>query len=210
MSLLPDGLLQTLEVLAPSSSAVLFLRHAERAPLDPADPYADVDLTVRGEQQTSALAPVLSMRPQWTAVSPFLRCVRTARYLCDGTPEVDHRLGDPGPWVIDGAAGARLFAELGTQGVVRAQMAGVRWPHIRGAAEGTRLLLSAAQERLGAGRGPGLCISHDAVLMPALAHLVGAGFDGTWLAPLDGFAVQVNHGKLRCTWRGRQSEVPAW
>lgn len=210
MRLLPDGLLQTLAALDPSNPFALFLRHAERAPLDSTDPYADVDLTERGEQQASALANVLPTRLQWAATSPFLRCARTAHFLCDGAAEVDVRLGRPGPWVIDDAAGARLFAELGTEGVVRAQLRGVRWPFIRGAVEGTHLLLSAAQERLEAERGPGLCISHDAVLMPALDYLAGSDFDGSWLEPLDGFAVQVVHGSLRCTWHGRQNEVPKW
>jgi hypothetical protein len=111
---------------------------------------------------------------------------------------------------MDRLEGARLFAELGTEGVVRAQLSGQRWPFIRTAEEGTRVLLSTALERLAQGRGSGVCISHDAVLMPSIASLTGERFLGEWLAPLDGFAVQRLDGHLRCIWRGQCHEVETW
>ena len=214
MSLLPEGLLHTLQSLAPSIPFALFLRHAERAPIPPEDPYADVELTLAGHEASRALGHRLRTRLSWAAISPFLRCRRTAEALEErpGLPgvEVDVRLGSPGPWVVDRTEGARLFAELGTEGVVRAQLSGNRWPFIRTAEEGTRLLLSAALERLDAGRGNGVCVSHDTVLMPAIARLTGERFTGEWLAPLDGFAVQRLAGHLRCIWRGECREVGSW
>lgn len=214
MSLLPEGLLHTLQSLRPSAPFVLFLRHAERAPLPPQDPYADVDLTPAGHEAARALGARLRMLLSWAAISPFLRCRRTAEALWERPEgpdvEVDTRLGSPGPWVVDRAEGARLFAELGTEGVVRAQLSGRRWPFIRTPEEGTRLLLSAARERLDAGRGSGVCVSHDAVLMPAIGELTQEHFTGDWLAPLDGFAVQRFAGHLRCLWRGEAREVESW
>lgn len=210
MSLLPQGLSQTLDVLTRSSPAALFIRHAERADIDPTDPYADVDLTDRGQEQAKLLARLLPFRPSWVAVSPFLRCIKTAGFLGAATLASDERLGRPGPWVMDEAAGARLFAELGAEGVVRAQIAGAHWPVVRPAREGTRLLLAAAVDRLTAGLGHGVCVSHDAVLMPAIAALTGERFEGAWLSPLDGFAIQYESGNLRCIWQGRSYEVPTW
>ena len=113
MSLLPQGLSQTLEALSLSSPAALLIRHGERADIDPADPYADVDLTERGQEQAKLLARLLPFRPSWAAVSPFLRCTKTAGFLGAETTASDERLGRPGPWVMDQEAGARLFAELG-------------------------------------------------------------------------------------------------
>lgn len=126
--------------------------------------------------------------------------------------EVDTRLGSPGPWVMERSEGARLFAELGTEGVVRAQVSGAHWPFIRESREGTRLLLSAALDRVEGGRGSGVCVSHDAVLMPAIAHLTGERFmgAGAWLDPLDGFAVQRLGDRLHCLWRDECREVESW
>jgi broad specificity phosphatase PhoE len=174
-----------------------------------------VDLTPEGLETAMELGRRLSAHLAWTAASPYLRCRRTAEALVAHAgaleQEVDTRLGSPGPWVTDRAEGARLFAELGTEGVVRAQLSGGRWPFIRLAEEGTRLLLAAALERLDAGRGSGVCVSHDAVLMPAIATLAGERFEGEWLAPLDGFAIQRGReGSLVCIWNGRCQEVPSW
>ncbi|HZH14751.1 MAG TPA: histidine phosphatase family protein [Archangium sp.] len=214
MSLLPEGLVRTLASVDPSTPFVLFLRHAERAPLPSEDPYADVDLTPSGHEAALELGHRLGTRLSWAAISPFLRCRRTAEVLVarPGTShvEVDTRLGSPGPWVMDRNEGARLFAELGTEGVVRAQLSGRHWPFIRAAGEGTRMLLSAALARLDAGRGSGVCVSHDSVLMPALAPLTGEQFTGAWLMPLDGFALQRSGGGLFCIWRGEHKEVASW
>lgn len=210
MSLLPEGLTATLDALVLSRPSVLFIRHAERGDVDPADPYADVDLTERGHEQARSLARRLPFRPSWTAVSSFLRCIKTADFLGAKATASDDRLGRPGPWVLDQEAGARLFAELGTEGVVRRQIAGTRWPFVRSLGEGTRLLLEAATERLSAGLEHGVCVSHDAVLMPAIAALTGERFEGTWLTPLDGFAIQYENGNLRCIWQGSSYEVPTW
>jgi broad specificity phosphatase PhoE len=214
MTLLPKGLVRTLEALVPSTPFVLFLRHAERDALPPENPYADVDLTPNGHEAALELGRMLRTRTCWAAISPFLRCQRTAEALVErpdmSRMEMDSRLGSPGPWVLDRAEGARLFAELGTEGVVRAQLSGRRWPFVRAAAEGTRVLLSAALERLEAGRGSGVCVSHDSVLMPAIASLTGEPFTGDWLMPLDGFALQRGGGGLRCIWRGEHREVASW
>jgi broad specificity phosphatase PhoE len=214
MSLLPEGLVRTLQALSPTVPFALFLRHAERAPLPFDAPYADVDLTPAGHEAARALGHRLGSRTDWAAVSPYLRCRRTAEALVEQrnppTVEVDTRLGSPGPWVLDRTEGARLFAELGTEGVVRAQVTGARWPFIREAREGTRLLLATARDRLDAGRGNGVCVSHDAVLMPAITILTGDRFTGEWLAPLDGFALQRRDGLLRCIWRGEFQEVETW
>lgn len=219
-TLLPKGLLQTLQALDADQPAALLIRHAERAPFPPDAPFADVDLTADGRLQALDLACALPWRPAWAAASPLRRCVETAELLRRrangegnaGAPaiEPDTRLGGPGPWVMDPEAGAQLFEMLGATGVVRAQLAGARWPFIREPIAGTQLLLTSATERLAAGLGSGVCISHDAVLMPALAVLVGENFCDRWLAPLDGFAVQLVRGALRCTYRGKQTEVPRW
>lgn len=208
--MLVGDLLETLTALDPGRPFALFLRHAERAPIPPDAPFADVDLIEAGAAQARALGQHLLGRLSWAAVSPWQRCRRTATLMTDAPAKDDTRLGAPGPWVLDEHQAARLFSELGTEGVVRAQIAGQRWPFLRSAAEGTHLLLRAARDRLEAGRGSGICISHDAVLIPAIAALTGERFENTWLVPLDGFAVQPGERGLVLLWRGQRRELPPW
>jgi hypothetical protein len=180
---------------------VLFLRHGERAPLPPEDPYADVDLTASGYAAVSALATRLEGRLAWTAASPFLRCQVTARGLgCE--PELDTRLGRHGPWILDSDVAGQEFAARGTEGVVRAQVAGAVLPGMRSPEQAVPLLLSVALDRMV--RGSGVAVSHDAVLMPAMTWLFGEEAARDWLAPLDGFAVQLRPDGPVAVWRDRE------
>lgn len=178
---------------------ILFIRHGERAPLPPEDPYADVDLTPAGYAGVAALARKLEGSISWAATSPFRRCRVTARAL-GFDPEDDTRLGRHGPWIDCPEAAGREFAARGTEGIVRAQIAGMKLTGIRGPEAALPLLLAAGLDR--ASRGSGVCVTHDAVLMPAIAALTGEQFHQTWLQPLDGFALVLEEGARFCLFRG--------
>lgn len=183
-----------------SGSFILFIRHGERAPLPPDDPYCDVDLTPTGYADVARLADGLAGRIRWTAASPFLRCRVTARGL-GVEPEDDTRLGRHGPWIADHELAGREFAVRGTEGVVRAQVAGTDLPGIRQPERAVQILLSAGLDRCHLGSG--VCVTHDAVLMPAMAWLFGRDAADDWLAPLGGFAVELRTGGPVAVWRGR-------
>lgn len=188
-------------MIPPTGTFVLFLRHGERAPLPPDDPYADVDLTPAGYDAVAALARTLDGRLAWTAASPFRRCRVTARGL-GPMHEDDTRLGRHGPWVEEHAEASRQFASLGTEEVVRAQVRGESVPGLRQPEVAVPILLSAGLDRVH--RGSGACITHDAVLMPAMAWLFGVDAANDWLAPLGGFCLQMRaSGPVAC-WNGRQ------
>lgn len=184
-----------------SGTFVLFIRHGERAALPPDDPYADVDLTPAGYDGVASLAGRLSGRLAWTAASPFLRCRVTARGL-GHEPEDDTRLGRHGPWIADHASAGAAFSRLGTEGVVRAQVAGESFAGIRHPQDAVPILLSAGLERIA--RGSGVCVTHDAVLMPAMAWLFGADAADSWLAPLGGFALELRPAGPVAVWSGRE------
>ncbi|MDP2314360.1 MAG: histidine phosphatase family protein [Pseudomonadota bacterium] len=184
-----------------SGHFVLFLRHGERAPLPADAPYADVDLTPAGYAAVASLSERLEGRLAWTAASPFLRCRVTARGL-GREPEDDTRLGHPGAWVVDRDIAATQFADRTTEGVVRAQVSGLVLPGMRPASEAVPLLLSTGLDRIGSGSG--VCVSHDAVIMPAMAWLFGADAADEWLAPLGGFAVHLRADGPVAVWRDRE------
>lgn len=187
--------------IPPSGPFALFVRHGPRHEIPKGDPYADVDLTPAGEALVTQLGALIGPRLAWGASSPFLRCVRTAR-LVGVEPELDSRLGQDGPWVVDPTAAGALFAARGTEDVVRAQIAGERLEGFRPAPEGLALLLSTARDRLSAGAG--ICVSHDAVLMPAIAALFGPDATEGWLDPLDGFVLLPRGAGLIARWGDRE------
>lgn len=184
----------------PEGEFILFLRHGEREPFPQGKPFADVDLTPRGRVEVAQLAEAVGRRVQWTASSPARRCRQTAR-IFGREPEDDSRLGGHGPWVVNPDAAAREFMARGAEGVVRAQVAGLLLEGLRSADEAVPLLLAAGLER--APRGSGICVSHDAVLMPAMAWLFGAEAAAEWLAPLAGFRLELGSDRPVAIWRDR-------
>lgn len=192
---LPDGILGTVRALPRLGSAVLLLRHADREPVAPGDDGTDIGITEEGAARAEALGRLLrDQGALWVETSPLRRCRRTAEQLLAGAgqaaPITDNTwLGAPGPFVVDRPAGAVLFASVGTEHVVRRQIAGEEWPPMRPTREGVRLLLEDVTRRLRERGGTALCVSHDAILMPVIASLTGERFDGCWLEPLDGMAL---------------------
>jgi hypothetical protein len=180
---------------------VLFMRHADRPPIPPDDPYADVDLTPEGYAAVAALALALPAPVAWAATSPYKRCQVTAR--CFGVdPEIDTRLGRHGPWIESREDAVKEFAARGSMGVVRALVEGTKLPGMRAPEEAVPILLSVAIERLG--RGNGVCVSHYSILMPAMAWLFGPTAAAEQLSPLNGFTLRVRQGAVFAFWNGQE------
>ncbi|MEQ1871709.1 MAG: histidine phosphatase family protein [Vicinamibacterales bacterium] len=184
---------------------VLFVRHADRPPIPKDDPYADVGLTESGQAAIGSLAAELKGRVCWTAASPYKRCQITADGL-GAEPELDTRLGRPGPWIVSREEVFPEFEARGSMGVVRALVDGVKLPGMRSAEEAVPRLLAAGLER--AARGSGVCVSHYSILMPAMAWLFGPAAAAEQLPPLDGFALELRDSGLVACWRGQERAVP--
>jgi len=197
---LSPGLLASLALARPPR--VLLLRHADREAIAPGDSGEHTPLTALGEDRASVLRRELGAGPDWALSSPLLRCTRTAELL-GARPEPSALLGAPGPFVVDRKRGGQVFKEHGTPAVVRGQIAGETWGCMRALESGTRALLDELREQLRARTGTGVAISHDAIIMPVIAHVTGERFTDDWLAPLDG-AVLTTSGLI---WRGRVHEV---
>ena len=197
---LSPGLLASLAVARPPR--VVLLRHADREEIAGGGSGKHTPLTTVGEQRASALLVELGAAPDWALSSPLFRCTRTAELL--GTrPETSSRLGAPGPFVVDRQRGAQVFERHGTPAVVRGQIAGETWGCMRALESGVRELLDELFANLHTRGGTGVAISHDAIIMPVIAHITGERFTDDWLEPLDG-AVLTSTALI---WRGYTHEV---
>jgi len=131
----------------------------------------------------------------------------TARLLTQGVSP-SSLLGAPGPFVVDREEGRRVFGRFGTEHVVRAQVAGYRWPFMRSVEEGVGLLLRHVHLRMEEHTGVGILISHDAIVMPVVSWIAGHLFEENWLSPLDGLVFAPGRGGgLDAWWLGRHAEV---
>lgn len=211
---LPEGLIATLRALAETRAAVVLIRHAERCSLAPGASEHEVDISPEGERRAASLGRMLQSRSGlWIETSPLRRCHRTAERILLGAAQSadiarNTLLGDPGPFVVDARGGGALFATLGTERVVRGQIAGETWPPLRATAAGARLLVGDLVRRLRQRGGMGIAISHDTIVMPVIAALTGETFERAWLAPLDGIAFARDaDDRIYAIWRGARVEI---
>lgn len=206
---IPAGLQASIDAVAGRRPLALLLRHADRAEIPAGEAGDDVGLLPVGRERTTALARALSGLGgvAWAEASPLSRCMTTARLLTSAV-EASPLLGAPGPFVVDREEGGRVFGSMGTEHVVRAQMAGQPWSFIRPLEDGARLLLRHIRDRLGARTGIGALVSHDSIVMPVVSWATGDRFEDGWLAPLDGVVVSLAGERgLTVWWKGEPTEV---
>ncbi len=206
---IPGGLVASIDAAANRRPLAFLLRHADRADIPAGESGDDVGLLALGEERCEVLAGALGGRGDaiWAEASPLIRCMSTALLLAP-TVEPSNLLGDPGPFVVDCEEGGRVFGSLGTEYVLRAQMAGHPWSFMRPIEDGAKLLLGHIRDSLGRRPGTGVFISHDAIVMPVIAWATGYRFDAAWLAPLDGVVIALSSGEdLTIWWRGEPVEV---
>ena len=206
---LSDGLQTSIDVASGVRPLALLLRHADRAVIPAGEAGDDVGLLPVGRERTAALARTLGGQGgvAWAEASPLVRCMTTARLLTSAV-EASDLLGAPGPFVVDREEGGRAFGSLGTEHVVRAQIAGQPWSFMRPLDDGARLLLRHIRDRLGERTGIGAFVSHDSIVMPVISWATGDRFEAGWLAPLDGLVISLaGEQGVSVWWNGEPTEV---
>lgn len=196
---LPEGLLVSLAA-APTPS-VLLLRHSDRYAIADGDPGLQTALTPEGERRAARLGETLGSPPTWAMSSPLFRCTRTVELL-GALPTPSSVLGDPGPFVVEPQRGGQVWAREGNVRVVRRQLQGERWGCLRSLAEGVGRIDALLDRFLMTGRGRGVAVSHDAIVIPYVYHHTGHDFSDDWLPPLDGVVVTTD----AVYWRGERFE----
>ncbi len=186
----------------------LLLRHATRPPIPAGSFGNDLSITEEGRREAVELGELLRGRIRRVVTSPIFRCVETAEAIrCGGQAScqaaTDNTLGDPGVWIKDGDAAGDAFLRHGPRGVVARQLAGDALPGMTpigiGAARFIDLLISDPGE-------PGeidVLVSHDAVIAPLLATVLGVrDLAEIWPAYLEGALLCREGDGLAVLWRG--------
>lgn len=182
----PDDIPPLPAALPRDRPVALLLRHGERPPIAPGETGADLPLTPHGRAQAQALGRLLGPRLQRVHTSPVRRCYETAAALCDGAglslPIVaDRRLGDPGIFVLDPELAWDNWRVLGHEGV----LAHLAWGHppLPGLAEPAQAARALFKQHILADlSAPGISVfvTHDAIMLPALARTLPAVTDLSW------------------------------
>ncbi len=207
IGLVPASTLEILDRTPPDQALILLLRHAAREPLPPGLPGDDVLLTSDGRVSARALGARIGAQLRTLHTSPVLRCVETARALVEGADVEmrvveDAHLGAPGVYVEDSALAWSAWLRLGHAAVMAHLVAGDR---LEGLAEPRRATARLVEHLLAtAGGTPGVhvFVTHDALVAPAAAHLLGRTLEpDDWPEYLEALGL-VKGPSVTATYRG--------
>ena len=204
------SIVERLKIAPEQADISLILRHAQRDVFQVGALGTEVPLTASGVSSAEKLGEMLPASRTVNAVSsPVPRCVQTAEAILrgagrDGNLVLDHRLGDPGPFVVDPEACGRLFLELPVSEVVRRQLSDAQPPTgMRPTSEGVDILLGLATEHLDWQGRLSIYVTHDAILAVLVAHLYRLPVqEAGWPGYLDGLLLWRSAERLYFTWRG--------
>lgn len=214
MSRIPRSLLLSIDKARDDTDKKIFLlRHADREKKIEDSSGFDVPITSEGEDRAINLGNIMQNSIiSWSKTSPLPRCVQTIGAISHGYGKVilnsfSSYLGEPGPFVFDGKVALKSFIDFGTEKLVREMINGKTFPGIRSSIEGSEFLLNGLIEMFEKNSGNGICISHDAILMPFIASYCDEDFVNDWLRPLDGVIVEKSDFSMCIWWKGSMHEV---
>jgi len=200
----------------PVKNTAILMRHADREHIVPGV-NEDEPINEAGRINSVKLGEKLS--PFFDSVkifsSPIDRCVQTGEAVIRGLQKpggisTSDMLGEPGPFVFDRKAGARIFNELGCKGTVESMIAGEKLTGIRSAAEGSENLAEfiLSKMRTNAKENLLLFITHDAIVIPLIHHYTGEKFGRErWIDFADGVIFVEEDDGVRLVWNGKKYAI---
>lgn len=196
------------------SGAHWLIRHAERGPIPLGEAGNDVPLVPSGERAAWVLGASFGSTLGSVRTSPVLRCVQTADAILAGAgladrPVADVRLGAPGVYVTDPRLAWPHWERLGNRGVMAALVAGERLSGLAEPGTAARQLLAHMLNTPDLGTGVHVWVTHDAVLAPTVAHLLGIR-NIEYVLPefLEPLVILPGASSVLLTWRDRRKEIP--
>lgn len=158
---------------------VLFIRHAERPEIPHQETGNDLKLTKEGQRQSRDLGLQLGQHIKSISSSPIARCMETASNIklsSESSAGIisSKVLGDPGAYVYDETLAWNNWLEKGSESVLSALMDSKQNPPgLHSVEHGTVELLEYFKPLLTGENGYHICVSHDVMLLPFVAHLFG-------------------------------------
>lgn len=214
MDSIPESVLKSLDgVQKFNRKKLLLIRHADRENILPGTLGSDVHITYDGRVKAFELGRKLKpLFIEWCKTSPLPRCTQTLDSIAAGCGKKmihsnSELLGEPGPFVYDGNEATNAFFNHGSETVVRELIRGKTFPGIRSSREGSEFLLKSLINLLEENTGNGICISHDSILMPFIAHYCNECFHEEWLPPLGGVVLVECDNEYTIWWNGNMHRV---
>lgn len=211
---IPESLLKSLDKVQQfDQKKLLLIRHTDREEMLPGTLGSDVHITDKGRVKAFELGSKLKLFSiEWCKTSPLPRCTQTIDSIESGYGKNIalsncELLGAPGSFVFDGDQAAQAFIDHGAEVVIRDLIKGSIFPGIRSSREGSEYLLKGLIDILEENTGDGICISHDAILMPFISHYCNEHFQEQWLPPLGGIVLTEFDNKYTICWNGNMHEV---
>lgn len=194
---------------------VLFIRHAERPEIPHQETGNDLKLTEEGQRQSRALGLQLGQHIKSISSSPIARCMETASNIklsSESTAEVipSKVLGDPGAYVYDETLAWNNWLEKGSESVLSALMDSKQHsPGLHSVEHGTAELLEYFKPLLTGENGYHICVSHDVMLLPFIAHLLGIDINEVpWPEFLQAVSLQLNEGHIILRYKSMRKQLP--
>jgi len=184
---------------------VIFLRHAEKAPLKKNEADYDRTITENGYLQSELFAKQLKAQGinlNQIKTSPVPRCVQTAEVIKSNLDQLDiihsNLLGNPGAYIFDDQLAARAFSDNDVIAVINKLKHGEHFPGFRSLEEGSNILLNEVEADLRSSSNS-IYLTHDVILASLLTQLLNLSFTyKNWIDYLQGFILIPDHtGNLK-------------
>jgi broad specificity phosphatase PhoE len=193
---------------------VVLIRHSARNPFPKDNDGKDTPITPEGWQLARQLGILIGNRLSSLHISPLLRCEQTAYALNEGAGKnclitSDYNLGEPSVYINDESLASQTWAEIGNEGVMAHQVqTSEPLPGMVAAAPAARQLLQHMFATADSQPGMHIFVTHDSVLAPTIAHLMGNPFSGTdWPTFLDAVFFWQENEKTIGEYRGKSRTV---
>lgn len=157
----------------------LLIRHSARDDIPDGGTGMELPINDLGVRLCQELGNQLAGRIRTARSSPVLRCVQTGELLCRSAGAgdkvtMDKRLGAPGVYVLDEEVAWHNWQALGNEGVIEHLVSGGgALPGMADAAEAAIGLVDHLLESAGCEPGLHLFISHDSIVAPTVARVLG-------------------------------------
>jgi broad specificity phosphatase PhoE len=196
--------LDNLQLIQPSSSFTILIRHAERQEFKIRQVGNNVPITASGAEA----AIKFGNNPYIKAIkgiksSPILRCLQTSNKILEGADlsnlkiTTSTSLGDPGSYVNDSLIAGKQFLLNDTISVLKEYMDKGILDGFLSVKEGSVNLLSSILQDIAGKDSRCLYVSHDAVIVPFINYFTGEKFDREhWLGFLDGVIITELNGEI--------------